>query len=128
MDANELPQVAEHLRLVVAQQVAAEMGRHGRMRGTDLARESGVKYRTLIRCLNGERPFTVDELARIAGVLNVDVHELLVDPKRDGGTVAARQPIHRYASILAFRAPSHATHQTHTAPLATPAPRLRAAA
>lgn len=53
------------------------MGRHGRMTGTELARESGVPYRTLMRCLNGERPFTVDELARIAAALDVALTKLL---------------------------------------------------
>jgi len=69
------------------------MGRHGRMTGTELARESGVPYRTLMRCLNGERPFTVDELARIATALDIRLPALLGATRQkrtDSAAIAAQ--------------------------------------
>ena len=76
-------------RLWTARQVSAEMGRNSRMTGTRLATAAGLPYRNLMRCLNGERPFTIDELARISEALEVPVTDLV-------GT-ATRQ----YSDILA---------------------------
>lgn len=98
MDATILQARAHEARLTSAQQVSAEMGRHGRMSGTELARESGVPYRTLMRCLNGERPFTVDELARIAIALDVPLHRLLV---ATGQEYADSVPPDRVTHVLA---------------------------
>ena len=42
-----------------------------------LADKAGIPRTTLIRRLTGTSPFTVDELARIAGALGVDVVALV---------------------------------------------------
>ncbi len=66
-------------RLATAQQVNAEMGRHKRMSGRELALATGLPYRNLMRCLNAERSFTVDELARIAQALDVPITRLITE-------------------------------------------------
>jgi len=78
MDATKLSSEALHVRLAVANEVSAEMGRQGRISGQRLAADSGVPYRTLMRCLSGDRPFSVDELAEIARALRVPIGHFLV--------------------------------------------------
>jgi hypothetical protein len=77
MDATKLSEAAINARRWTAEQVSAEMGRHGRMTGKELATQTGLPYRNLMRCLNAERPFTVDELARVAEVLDVEITTLI---------------------------------------------------
>ncbi|WP_414689935.1 helix-turn-helix domain-containing protein [Nocardioides sp.] len=61
------------------------MGRHGRISAVRLAAASGLPYRTLARCLSGARPFAVDELEKIAAVLDCAVSDF-VSPAQPPGT------------------------------------------
>lgn len=71
----------------VASEVSAHMGRHGRMSAAQLSRETGLPYDTLARCLRGARPFTVEELEKIAGALGC----LVSDFFREGRPVTIDQ-------------------------------------
>lgn len=60
----------------VADNVRAEMARSKRTQAI-LAHEVGMKQQALSRRLAGHTPFTVDELGRIAAVLNVSLTSLV---------------------------------------------------
>ena len=89
MDATKLSDEALRVRLAVANEVNAEMGRQGRISGQRLAANSGVPYRTLMRCLSGDRPFSVDELAEIARALRVPIGHLVGTATRQYSDVLA---------------------------------------
>jgi len=77
MDATKLPHESKQYREAVLELIWAEMGRHARMSGQELARRSGIGYRTLMRRLEGALPFTLDELVAIAQALDVRVTDLM---------------------------------------------------
>lgn len=79
MDATKLPHESRQYREAVLELIWAEMGRHARMSGQELARRSGIGYRTLMRRLEGGSPFTLDELVAIAKVFDVRVTDLMPD-------------------------------------------------
>ena len=54
-----------------------------------LARDLGITATTLSKKLRGVVPITVDELARVAAFLEVDVVELLGEAPLDPGLVVA---------------------------------------
>lgn len=59
-----------------ADSVRAELARR-RISGRKLATDLGWKQATVARRLNGTYPFTIDELAAIAGYLGVPISALL---------------------------------------------------
>jgi transcriptional regulator with XRE-family HTH domain len=64
----------------VAANVRAELARQ-RKPQRELQQHLGISRVTLYRRLSGESPFDVDELRRIAELLNVSVSDLLGDTK-----------------------------------------------
>lgn len=60
------------MRLAVAAEVRAAMGRQN-VRARDLSAAIGISQGALSERLNGKRAFNVDQLARIADVLDVDL-------------------------------------------------------
>ena len=61
---------------VAARAVTAEMARQN-LSQVDISTRTGIPRPTLQRRLSGFSPFTVDELDRIAHVLNVEVVSLM---------------------------------------------------
>ncbi len=59
-----------------AANIRAELGRQNKTRAA-LAREMGVTEMWLSRRVNAQTPITVDDLARIAGALDVPAVELM---------------------------------------------------
>lgn len=72
-------------REAIAAEVRAAAGRAG-MKQSVLARKSSIKRSTMNRKWNGETPFTVDELMRVADALNIAPGTLI--PK-DSQSIAA---------------------------------------
>lgn len=79
------------MREKVAEEVRALLARH-RLSASELARRLGMTQRYISRRLTGETAFDVDDLERIAGILNVEVSDLL--PRRNEGrtVVIAGEP------------------------------------
>ena len=75
----------------VAAEVNGQMGRRGRMSAVRLAKASGLPYRTLVRCLGGARPFAVDELEKIAAVLDCSVSDFVSPPPPTGTRTISRK-------------------------------------
>lgn len=84
MSATKLQGEAEPSPLVqsVASEVSAQMGRRGRISALRLADMTGLPYRTLSRSLHGQRPFTVEELEKIAGALGCLVSDFFREDYR----------------------------------------------
>jgi transcriptional regulator with XRE-family HTH domain len=70
--------MSKGLTELVAAEVRAEMGRK-QVTGVALARKLGVSHAYVSRRLNGETPFDVGDLERIAGILEVSPRRLLGD-------------------------------------------------
>lgn len=77
MDTNRT--VSETAAIVVAQ-VAARVERRAKDAGLNpvlLAERTGIARSTLLRRLSGASPFTVAELAAVAGALDVSLSDLI---------------------------------------------------
>ena len=61
----------------VANNIRAEVARR-RLSQVKLAEQVGIRQQALSRRLNGTTPFRIDELARIAEVLDIPLSELVV--------------------------------------------------
>lgn len=61
----------------VANNIRAEVARR-RLSQVKLAEQVGIRQQALSRRLNGTTPFRIDELARIAEVLDMPLSELVV--------------------------------------------------
>jgi transcriptional regulator with XRE-family HTH domain len=66
----------------VASEVRANMARQ-RISGSEMARRIGVSQPYLHRRISGEIPFDIDDLARVAEVLNVRIADLLPRDQRE---------------------------------------------
>lgn len=60
----------------VARNVRAEMARAGKNQ-QDIASHLGISQQSVSRRMSGSTPFTIDELAAIAGLLGVRLTELV---------------------------------------------------
>lgn len=76
----------------VADEVNAMLGRHGRMSGQRLSELTGLPYRTLNRCLKGQRPFAVDELEKIATALGCGVTDFMPRARTGEDPTTRRYP------------------------------------
>lgn len=70
------------MREHVAEEVRALLGRQ-KISGSELARRLGFTQRYMSRRLTGETPFDIDDLEKVAKMLNVEVADLL--PRRNEG-------------------------------------------
>ena len=87
MSTSTVPNTHPNYAAGVAVNVAAAM-RAKHVGQLALADKAGIPQATLVRRLTGTSPFTVDELDRIAGALDVDVVGLAtVGPLDTGATV-----------------------------------------
>lgn len=68
---------ADQDALRVANNIRAEVARR-RLSQVKLAEQVGIRQQALSRRLNGTTPFRIDELARIAEVLDMPLSELVV--------------------------------------------------
>jgi transcriptional regulator with XRE-family HTH domain len=73
--------VTEELSIAVAEQVRRLLDERG-ISGRQLAAQTGIPQRTIANKLSGRNPFDLDDLAKIAAVLEVDVTELLAWAQR----------------------------------------------
>lgn len=64
------------IRQAVASAVRVELARRN-MSAAELARRAGVRQSYISRRMTGESPFNIDDLARIADVLGVQMADLL---------------------------------------------------
>lgn len=76
IDAASVPFMRQTPAESVADVVRAELARR-RISGRKLAKGLGWSFTTTARRLNGSSPFDIDELAAVAGFLNVSVRDLL---------------------------------------------------
>ncbi|GAB3125752.1 helix-turn-helix domain-containing protein [Glaciibacter psychrotolerans] len=76
---SKFPEQTSH-RNNVAAAVRAHMGVR-QIKDAALAREIGMTQSTMSRRTNGEMPFDVDELGRIARVFGISLVELISMPK-----------------------------------------------
>jgi transcriptional regulator with XRE-family HTH domain len=68
--------VTEELSNAVAEQIRRLLEERG-VSGRQLATQTGIPQRTVANKLSGKSPFDLDDLAKIAAMLEVDVTDLL---------------------------------------------------
>jgi transcriptional regulator with XRE-family HTH domain len=81
----------------VAEEIRAALARR-RMSGRQLAAALGVSQTWMSTRLNGVTPIDLNDLERIAGVINVEVSDLL-PPSRDGRTVVVAGDARRQTTV-----------------------------
>lgn len=89
-----------------------------RMSAAELARRTGIKQSTMARRMTGETAFDLDDLELIAGVLEVEVVELL--PRTVGAAAGADSELKK--NLAAPKLPVRNDHVrvTHGGPIAPP--------
>lgn len=73
--------MTEELSTAVAEQVRRLLDERG-ISGRELARLTGIPQRTIAKKVAGQHPFDLDDLAKIAAALGVDVTDLLAWAQR----------------------------------------------
>lgn len=98
------------MRELIAEEVRALLGRR-KLNASELARRLGVSQPYISRRLTGDTAFDVDDLEKIAQILNVEVADLF---PREGRTVVVAGEAKRSTTVAKHTAP-HRPHPTSQA-------------